>query len=189
MTIQLSDLLRQIVSKKVDVLSEGRKKSMHSTSKASKEAEEAGKKLQTGETPETRGHRAKKEAEAQRSIELAKKEKARGLQKGTSEYEKAMKAAKAEFDKYDAERKLKKTSSDEPASGAAEDEGHRRALASAKRKAAKKAAKAPVSEETDAEHAKKLGRDIKRYEKGGNAAHQAALAAAKKREARKKGEK
>lgn len=193
MIIQLTDLLRQVVSKKIDVLYEERKKSMHSTSKASQDAKKAGKKLQTGETPETRGHRAKKEAEAQRSIELAKKEKEKGLQKGTGEYAAAMKAADDEFKKWDAERKLKKTTSDEPSTGSAEDEGHRRALAVAKRKAAKKAArdakKQQVAEETDAEHAKELGRNIKRYEKGGKAAHKAALAAAKKREAREKGEK
>ena len=195
MSIQLIDLLKEIAAKhvkKVHKMEEqeapARKKSMHTTSKGSKEAKEAGKKLSQGETPETRGHRAKKEVEARAAIDTAKKEKKRALEKGTGEYTKAMAAAKDEFDKWEKQTKLRKAISGEaPADSAAdsaEDEGHKRALARALKAKAKKEKKASVTEETDAEHAKSMKRNISRYEKGGNAAHKAALKDAKEREAR-----
>ena len=206
MTIQLTDLLNQVVSRKIDALQEERRKSMHSTSKRA----QALAQPQTVVSPEVLGQRAKKEAEAQRAMELARAEMAKRKGRG-SETADAIAAAKAELQaQLSADKEARasgkpslkrvdiatQTSDDDdnafyaPAAGmrktrdAGQDGDEDRILSPDQLGSRSRLGMDESSHDSDEEHSKKLGRDIKRYEKGGKSAHKAALASAKKREAR-----
>lgn len=211
MTIQLSDLLRQVVSNKVDRLQEERKKSMHSTSKRARELQA---QQQSEVPPEVLGHRAVQQAQAQRAMELARAEREKRAARDAAKQAQDFSDAKAELERQlaaDKEARLAgkpNLSRVDIATQKPEDEDDFLAPPSGMRKTRAtgqdddereytpdqlgsrgRLGMDESSHDSDEEHAKKLGRDIKRYEKGGKAAHKAALAAAKKREARKTGEK
>lgn len=204
MTIRMSNLLAEITSDKLDVLLEGRRKSMHRTSHASQAAREAGQRLQGGETPETLGHRAREEAKAQRARELARLERERRQGK-PSDTEAAILAAQAEFnrqmekDKPVPGTRLPNLSKVDIATQIPDDEDTFLAPPSGMRRrrdsgqdgdedtqftpdqlgSKGRLGMDESTHDTDEEHAKEMQRNIKRYETGGTAAHKAALAAAR----------